>query len=141
MNSSLPSLGLHYSHVRKCSPTKYLGFYNRLPSAMYFDLKATESSSMRQSLVISDKEGNSFGVISDSICPAAAVVGHPGVAHATKSHQPPTLAGPGRRVTGGRSTCFLGFPESPLEKDSPIGGWAFLSRVWGHRAERQEGVS
>lgn len=57
---------------------------------MYFDLKATESSSMKQSLVISDKKWKSFGVISDSICPAAAVVGHPGVAHATKGHQLPT---------------------------------------------------
>lgn len=82
-------LGFTISQVRKCSPQKYLSFNNRLPSAMYFDLKATESSSMRQPLVISNKKWISFGLISDSICPAAAVVGYPGVAHATKGHQPP----------------------------------------------------
>lgn len=74
---------------------------------MYFDLKATESSSMKQSLVISDKKWKSFGVISDSICPAAAVVGHPGVAHATKGHQLPTWAGADRRVTRRASLDFL----------------------------------
>lgn len=103
-------LGFTINHVRKCSSQKYLSFNNRLPSAMYFDLKATEFSSMRQFLVISDKKHNSFGVISDSICPAAAVVGHPGVAHTTKGHQPPTQAGPGKRGKALDSLTFLSAP-------------------------------
>lgn len=60
---------------------------------MIFDLKATESSLMKQFVVISNKKRDSFGVISASICLAAAA-GLSGVACASRGHHPPLQAEP-----------------------------------------------
>lgn len=112
---------------------------------MIFDLKATESSSMRQSVVISDKKWNSFGVILNSICLAAA--GLSGVACAGRGHHPPPPAEPSGRATrwwakhsGFLSTLQrrtvpggLGFPFRDMEGEEPSGRNVFLKVFHSHR--------
>lgn len=83
---------------------------------------------MRYSVVISDKKWNSFGVILDNICLAAAAAGLCGVVYASRGHHPPLQAEPsGRVISVWESTFFLGFSSALQQRvgvSSPgYGGW------------------